>query len=112
MSIKLPKKIRFLLEINTLYSYIFHRFLVKVRTIFKLPPLYPYEETYQFDEKTQKILVSLQQAIPAEDRGDNPAFNKVWKNILEREEKARRVSAAIKQMTGDISFNFSKVCVF
>ncbi len=102
MAIKLPKKIQFLLQINTLYSYIFHRFLVKIRSVFKLPPLYPYEKEYHFDAETKKILDQLQQAIPADERGDNPAFNKNWKNIAEREEKARRVSAIIKRTTGDI----------
>ena len=103
MHIRLPKKIRFLLEINTLYSYIFHRAIVKVRSLAKLRPLYPFEDSYKFDAQTQAILLEIQKAIPAEERGDNAAFNKNWKNIQEREDIARRVSASIKHIIGDVS---------
>ncbi len=103
MPLRLPKKIRFLLEINTLYSYIFHRILVKIRTRFKLPPIYPYEDIYSFDTETQKILDQMKQAIPDHERGDNPAFNKNWKNVFDREDIAERVSSHIKQIAGNIN---------
>jgi len=97
MLAQIAKKIRFLREINTLYSYILHRSYVKIRSVFKLPPLYPYEETYRLDKGTQQVVDQLQKAIPDQERGDNPAFNKNWKSIAEREETAKRISGQIKQ---------------
>ena len=102
MLAEMSKKIRFLREINTLYSYIFQRGYVKIRSVLKLPPLYPYEETYTLDEGTQRIVDQLQKAIPDQERGDNAAFNKNWKSINEREETAKKISAQIRQIAGDM----------
>jgi len=96
---KIAKKIRFLKEINTLYSYIFSRAYVKARSFLKLPPLYPYEENYRLDEGTQHIIDQLQRTIPDGQRGDNPSFNKNWKSIAEREETAKQISSQIKKLT-------------
>lgn len=103
--IRLPKKIRFLLEINTLYSYIFHRGVVKLRSMFKLKPLYPYEENYRFDAETEGILKAIQKEIAPHERGDNPAFNKNWKSIHEREEIAQRVGSRIKNIIGEVKID-------
>jgi len=98
MLAEMAKKIRFLREINTLYSYILLRGHVKIRSALKLPPLYPYEETYFLDEGTQRIVDQLKTAIPDHERGDNPSFNKNWKSIGEREETAKRISRQIRQI--------------
>src|SRR5438552_2228774 len=96
----LSKKIRFLFELDTLYPYIFHRLRVKLRTLAKRPPPYPYEEAYRFDPEIENVLKQIQEAIPPAERGDNPAFNKHWKNIFDREQIAARVSERIRQITG------------
>ncbi len=94
----IAKKTRFLREINTLYSYILLRSYVKLRTMLRLPPLYPYENSYVLDAETQRIVGQLQDAIPAGQRGDNPNFNKNWKSIEEREKTAVVISGAISQI--------------
>jgi len=98
---QIAKKIRFLREINTLYSYIFFRAYVKIRSVLKFPPLYPYEKSYCLDEGTQSIVEQLQKAIPDDQRGDNPAFNKNWKSVAEREESAAYISGQIRKITGN-----------
>ena len=61
-----------------------------------MPPLYPYEITYNLDEGTQGIIDQLQKTVPDQQRGDNPSFNKNWKSIAEREETAKFISSKIK----------------
>ncbi len=99
----LSKKIGLFLKLDTLYSYVFHRFLVKLRTIFQFPPLYPWEENYELDANTRKILEQIQKNVPESQRGDNPAFNKNWKSIIEREAIASHVVAQINRATGNAS---------
>ncbi len=98
----LPKKVRLLLEISTLYSYFFHRFIVQIRAALKLPPLYPSEESYRFDAETQIMVDQMKEVIADHERGDNSAFNKNWKSVFEREEVARRVSGQISRITGGL----------
>lgn len=100
MYAQLSKKFRFLLEISTLYSYIFHRALGKIRTVLKMQPLYPYEDVYRYDEGTEQFLVKLRQNIPDCDRGDNPAFNKRWESVFVREQKAETIGRTITEAVG------------
>ncbi len=93
----LGKAWRFLLEINTLYAYIFHRLKVKVRTWLRVPPVYPTETGRRVDPETQKILEVLRGAIPDRERGDNPAFSKDWKNVYDREATAATIAQHIAQ---------------
>ena len=103
MNSRLSKKIRFVFQLKNMYSYIFHRFLVKIRTLLKLPPVYPYEKSYQFDEDVQRKLAQIRQVVPDEDRGDNPVFRKNWKSVYEREEKARNISENIRRIAGFVN---------
>jgi hypothetical protein len=98
----LVKKIRFLISIKTLYRYIAQRVVVKIRSFIKLPPLYPYENVYSYDNATEKILTSIRQGVPDNQRGDNPAFNTNWKGIVERERIALDIASTIKNAVGPI----------
>ncbi len=104
-TMSLMKKIRFILGLKTLYAYIAQRVVVKIRSFIKLPPLYPYEEIYRFDSSTEKIIDQIRREVPDSQRGDNPAFNKNWKSIMEREETARQIASAIKKAVGLVDTN-------
>jgi hypothetical protein len=104
-ALNISKKISYLVQLKTLYSYIFHRALVKVRNTARLAPLYPYEDVYKFDQETERILEDLKKTIPDHLRGDNPAFNKNWKDVFEREETAKKIGAKIQAVTGPAGFS-------
>ena len=111
MELGLHRRMRFLLELNTLYSYILRRAVVKLRSMAFVPPLYPFEETHVFDSDTQAVLTTIQAAIPSPARGDNPGFNKNWRSIHERDDIARRISASVRNAVGALQLKADRVAV-
>lgn len=94
------KNIQMLVRHKNMYSYIWHRMLVKARSLMGFAPLYPYEDSYRFDAGVENILAQIREAVAPADRGDNPAFNKNWTDVYERESKARDISACIRKIAG------------
>jgi hypothetical protein len=94
----LKSKIISLLAIKDLYSRILVRIIIKLKFFFKLPPVYPYEHSYAFDQDTQRIVDQLKADIPDEERGDSLTFNKQGTNIVKREEAGVHVSRIINRI--------------
>lgn len=66
-----------------------------------MPPLYPYEDRYTFDEDTNKALSQIQSTIPDKNRGDNDAFDKYLSGVKERAQVASAVGKNIQQAVGN-----------